>query len=98
MFTVEQRVRNNDRRAGARCYPWSRIRRDYKPETAGYYILHEGMLGVLDGTAAGADLRQGQDRGRQERRRGLEADTTGGWAGITDKYWLTALIPDQSDR
>ncbi len=30
--------------------PWSRIRRDYKPETAGYYILLEGMLGVVDGS------------------------------------------------
>ncbi len=30
-------------------HPWARIRRDYKPVTAGYYILHEGLLGVLDG-------------------------------------------------
>ncbi len=25
-----------------------------------------------------------------------DATSTGGWAGITDKYWLTALIPDQT--
>ena len=34
-------------------YPWSRIRRDYTPETLGYYILHEGLVGVLGGTLNG---------------------------------------------
>ena len=33
-----------------------------------------------------------------EKKGGLayDATATGGWAGITDKYWLTALIPDQA--
>jgi YidC/Oxa1 family membrane protein insertase len=26
----------------------------------------------------------------------LESSGTGGWAGITDKYWLVALVPDQA--
>ena len=30
-------------------HPWARIRRDTAPKTEGYYILHEGMLGILDG-------------------------------------------------
>ncbi len=68
MFSIDQRVRNNGS-APVKVYPWSRIRRDYKPVTAGYYILHEGLLGVLGGTLAGADLRQGQDRGRKGQRR-----------------------------
>ncbi len=49
MFTVEQDVRNNGS-APVKLYPWSRIRRDYKPQTAGYYLLHEGLVGVLGGT------------------------------------------------
>src|SRR4051794_178458 len=48
MFTVEQRVRNTGT-APVQVHPWARIRRDYKPVTAGYYILHEGLLGVLGG-------------------------------------------------
>ncbi|GAC1477711.1 MAG: hypothetical protein NVS2B11_00600 [Acetobacteraceae bacterium] len=48
MFTVEQRVRNMLGTA-VQVHPWSRIRRDYKPVTAGYYILQEGLLGVLGG-------------------------------------------------
>ena len=31
-------------------FPWSRVRRDYTPETSGYYILFEGLLGVVDNT------------------------------------------------
>ncbi len=96
LFTAEQRVRN----AGTvpvKLYPWARIRRDYTPQTAGYYILHEGMLGVL-----GARLQeQTYDKAKSEAPKhangaSLEMASTGGWAGITDKYWLTALIPDQA--
>ena len=31
-------------------FPWARVRRDYTPAVAGYYILFEGLLGVVDGT------------------------------------------------
>jgi len=96
MFSVQQTVQNNGQ-APINLYPWSRIRRDYKPVTAGYYILHEGILGVLDGRLQ----EQTYDKSKSEAEKAnggpsLKADTTGGWAGITDKYWLTALIPDQS--
>ena len=95
MFTAEQRVRNGTG-APVAVHPWSRIRRDYTPQTAGYYILHEGPLGVLNGKLE----EQGYDKVKSEsvKTRGpsLDIATTGGWAGITDKYWLTALIPDQA--
>ena len=96
LFTAEQRVRNTG--AGpVSVHPWSRIRRDYKPQTAGYYILHEGMLGMLGGRLQ----EQTYDKAKSENEKNpsgaaLEMATTGGWAGITDKYWLTALIPDQA--
>lgn len=94
MFTAEQRVHNKTGAVVA-VHPWSRLRRDYKPQTAGYYILHEGPVGVL------ADRLQEQtyDKAKSESEKthgaSLEVATTGGWAGITDKYWLAALIPDQ---
>ncbi len=95
VFTAEQRVRN----AGAApvvVHPWSRIRRDYKPVTAGYYILHEGMLGVLGGKLQEQTYDTAKSEGDKTKGASLEQATTGGWAGITDKYWLTALIPDQA--
>jgi len=93
LFTVNQRVRNAT--AGAiSLFPWSRIRRDYTPVTAGYYILHEGMLGVLGGTLKEVTYSSAKSEGEKKGGVAYEAPTTGGWAGITDKYWLTALVPD----
>ena len=96
MFTVEQRVRNTTG-APVQLYPWARIRRDYKPQTAGYYILHEGLLGVLGGRLQEQTYDKAKsDAENKPGNASLSMDTTGGWAGITDKYWLTALIPDQA--
>ena len=106
MFAVEQRVRNATG-AAVELFPWGRIRRDYKPHTEGYYVLFEGMLGILNGTlnetsydSAKTDAEKRDAKLRAEGKRpeniASESVTTGGWAGITDKYWLTALIPDQA--
>ena len=95
MFSAEQVVRNNGT-APVKVYPWSRIRRDYTPKTAGYYILHEGLLGVLGGTLHEQTYDAAKkDAAKHPGGASLEMATTGGWAGITDKYWLTAMIPDQ---
>ncbi|HEY0417942.1 MAG TPA: membrane protein insertase YidC [Acetobacteraceae bacterium] len=93
MFTVQQRVRNATG-APVALFPWSRIRRDYTPRTAGYYILHEGLLGVLGGTLKEVTYSAAKSEGEKKGGVAFETATTGGWAGITDKYWLTALIPD----
>ncbi len=95
MFAVEQRVQN-DTGAPVSLTPWARIRRDYKPEVSGYYILFEGLLGVVDGTLQETNYAKAKTEG--DKRDGIAFDATseGGWAGITDKYWLTSLIPDQS--
>jgi len=95
MFTVAQRVTNASGAAVA-LYPFARIRRDYTPVTSGYYILHEGLIGVLDGRLK--EMKYPQAKTDGEKHAGLAFDSTGagGWAGFTDKYWLTALIPDQA--
>ena len=94
MFSVRQRVRNAGE-AAVSLYPWSLIRREYTPPTAGYYILHEGLLGVLGGTLKEQTYATAKSEG--EKRGGVSFQNTGagGWAGITDKYWLVALVPDQ---
>ncbi len=97
MFTVEQIVRNEGSKP-AMLYPWSRIRRDFTPKTAGYYVLHEGMLGVLDGKLHDDDLTYAKVKEKGEKSAGvaMALKATSGWAGITDKYWLTALVPDKA--
>ena len=95
MFGIEQTVQNNSG-AAIKVYPWSRVRRDYKPQTAGYYILHEGLLGVLNGTLQEQTYDKAKTESEKTKGASLKTETTGGWAGITDKYWLTALVPDQA--
>jgi YidC/Oxa1 family membrane protein insertase len=95
MFSVRQTVRNATGQE-VKLFPWSRIRRDYKPHVLGYYILFEGLLGVVDGTLHEVTYDSAKSDGEKKNGVAYEAATTGGWIGITDKYWLTALIPDQT--
>ncbi|MBC7800032.1 MAG: membrane protein insertase YidC [Gemmatimonadaceae bacterium] len=95
LFTAEQRVRNTGP-TPVLVRPWSRIRRDYTPTTAGYYILHEGLIGVLGGRLQEQGYDTAKSESAKSRGASLNIPTTGGWAGITDKYWLTAMVPDQA--
>jgi YidC/Oxa1 family membrane protein insertase len=88
MFTVTQRVRNNTGEP-VRLLPYSLVSRAGTPKTEGFYILHEGPLGVFDGKL----MEKSYEDLREERE--TKHQTTGGWIGITDKYWLVSLVPDQ---
>ncbi|OUS12080.1 membrane protein insertase YidC [Rhodospirillales bacterium 47_12_T64] len=89
MINVTQHVVNSSGNA-VDLAPYSRVSRIGTPETLGYYILHEGPIGVLGGSLTEVDYSDLQDD------KEIKIPTTGGWIGITDKYWLTALIPDQN--
>ncbi len=88
VFTINQRVENNSAQA-VTLYPYGLISRTGTPDTLGYFILHEGLYGVFNDTLMEVDYDDLQDAGQIRER------TKGGWIGITDKYWLAALIPDQ---
>ena len=95
MFAVSQTVRNSTGQP-VKLFPWSRIRRDYKPEVSGYYVLFEGLLGVVDDKLENTTYDKAKSEGDKHAGLAYDATTTGGWAGITDKYWLTSLVPDQA--
>jgi YidC/Oxa1 family membrane protein insertase len=95
MFAVDQTVKNATGQP-VKLFPWSRIRRDYKPQVAGYYVLFEGLLGVVDGTLQESTYDKAKSEGDKKGGLAYDATSTGGWAGITDKYWLTSLVPDQA--
>ena len=95
MFTVTQSLKNNSGVPVA-LHPYARVRRDYQPETAGYYILHEGPLGVLNGKLDDPSYATVKSDAAKNAGVAQTTQTTGGWIGITDKYWLTAVIPDQA--
>jgi YidC/Oxa1 family membrane protein insertase len=88
LFTVKDDVTNVGS-APVTLYPFALISRHGTPQVAGYYILHEGLVGYLG------------DQGLQEYgykkiddAKTVNFKVTNGWLGITDKYWASALLPD----
>ncbi|MCH7832330.1 MAG: membrane protein insertase YidC [Proteobacteria bacterium] len=88
MFTVSQKVVNTGVKP-ATLYPYGLLSRRGTPEVTGFYILHEGLMGVFDGTLEEIDYDEIQEQAQ------VKKTAQGGWIGITDKYWLAALVPDQ---
>ena len=88
MFSVAQRVENGTGQPVS-LHTYSLVSRNGKPKIEDFFILHEGPLGVFNETLKELEY----DDLKSERP--VEMESTGGWIGITDKYWLAALIPDQ---
>jgi YidC/Oxa1 family membrane protein insertase len=89
MFKIEDQVANKGATPVA-LVPYGLISRHGTPQTLGYYILHEGLIGVLG------------DQGLQEvtyktveEKKAITYKVTDAWLGITDKYWAAALVPDK---
>jgi YidC/Oxa1 family membrane protein insertase len=96
MFTVQQQVINKTG-APISLFPWSRVVRDYTPDEQTSYILHEGPLGVFNNTLKEISYGTAKSDGSHAPDGTAYTETSnGGWIGITDKYWLTALAPDQN--
>jgi YidC/Oxa1 family membrane protein insertase len=88
MFSITDRVVNGGT-APVQLFSYGLVARTGTPKTEGFYILHEGPLAVMDGT-----LREPSYSDLKEKKK-IEYETTGGWLGITDKYWQVTLVPDQ---
>jgi YidC/Oxa1 family membrane protein insertase len=96
MVTVQQKVINKTG-ASIKLFPWGRVARDYQPVEQTSYILYDGPLGVLNGTLQHISYKSTRNDGeRAADHTAYSETTTGGWIGITDKYWLNALVPDQT--
>jgi len=91
MFTVRKRILNKSSESIS-LKPYDRIVRYSTPDTLGFYILHEGLLGVFNGVLKEVDY---DDLQEADTNLIMPEKSKGGWIGITDKYWLTAIIPNQ---
>jgi YidC/Oxa1 family membrane protein insertase len=92
MFTVSDQVRN----AGGmpvNLAPYASVQRQGIPATLGKtHIVHEGAIGVFDG-------KLNQEKYKDWKKDGSKTiGSTGGWLGITDMYWLAALLPEQNEK
>ncbi len=90
LFTIQDEVLNKGASPVA-LYPYALISRHGTPETLGYYILHEGLIGVL-----GEQGLQELTYKTVEEKKVIPFKATNGWLGITDKYWAATLLPDPS--
>ena len=91
MFDVKQSVENKTDKP-VTLFPWSLIVRYGEPVYEGMYILHEGPYGVFNGTLK--EFSYSDFKGNKQQK----IATTGGWVGITDKYWMATLIPNQQSK
>jgi YidC/Oxa1 family membrane protein insertase len=89
MFTIDDTVANTGSDS-VTLYPYALVSRHETPKVQGFYILHEGLIGVVD------------DGGLEEisYKKAVENPpatfkSQNGWLGITDKYWATVVIPEQ---
>ena len=91
LFKIKQEVQNNTKE-DLELYPYAQITRNKKPDDVqGFYILHEGFIGVFDG-----ELKEDGYDDIKEKKISRNADN--GWLGITDKYWMTAVVPPKDEN
>ena len=88
LFTIKDEVINNGA-APVTLYPFGLVSRHGTPQTLGYYILHEGLIGVF-----GDKGLQEETYADIEKKKEVFFNATNVWLGITDKYWAATLLPD----
>ncbi|MGH7021714.1 MAG: membrane protein insertase YidC, partial [Brevundimonas sp.] len=95
VFTVTDTVANLSGQA-ITIAPYGRVERQGVPADLGkQMILHEGAIGTFGANGKfSTEQVKYKDWAKKPR---IEKQTTGGWLGITDKYWMAALIPDQKE-
>jgi YidC/Oxa1 family membrane protein insertase len=87
LFTVSDSVVNNGS-AAVSLRPYSLVRQHGVPQDLqNFFVLHEGAVGVVDGTHFSRKFKKWEDEGL------IERSGPGGWMGITSKYWLAAVAP-----
>ncbi len=90
MFTITDRVTNKGSEAVA-LYPFGIIARQGFPQMESSAVVHEGGLGVFNNTLEEYKYKELMDEKK------ITQNGKGGWLGITDKYWLVAMIPPQDE-
>jgi YidC/Oxa1 family membrane protein insertase len=107
MFTITDVVRNAGP-APVQVRPFGTVRREGMPEHfRNNAIVHQGLIGAFGPNNSLHQVRfQDANKHAQNRVRGRVGEDeriedrqgTGGWFGITEHYWLTAIVPDQNER
>lgn len=89
MLTIKQQVNNKSLKAVI-LSTYGALYRALPESLADFYIRHEGPLGYVGDSLVEKKYSDLKDKAEPV------ITSTGGWLGITDKYWLAAFVPDQS--
>jgi len=92
MFSVTQSVKNNSKNP-ITLASYGRINRALDSLQQSNYILLEGMIGSFGGVLQEKSYK---DMLKSKKVEFQDSGENGSWFGITDKYWLSALIPDKT--
>ena len=88
LFKISQEIQNNSTK-NIELYPYAQITRNKVPDDIqNFYISHEGFIGVFDDELKEDDYDDIEDNK-------IVRETNEGWFGITDKYWMTVLVPEK---
>ncbi len=88
LFRITQQVRNNSN-SSIDLYPYAQMTRNKVPDDIqNFYIQHEGFIGVFDD-----ELKEDDYDDIKEKK--IVRESNEGWLGITDKYWMTAFVPEK---
>lgn len=91
LFKITQEVQNNTN-IKIDLYPYAQITRNKIPDDIqNFYISHEGFIGVFD-----EELKEDDYEDIKENK--IVREAREGWLGITDKYWMTALVPKKDEN
>ena len=74
-------------------YPYALVVRDGVPKHQTFSMLHEGFIGSAEGSLKIATY----DDFKKDDAQPKTFSSTGGWLGITDKYWMAAVLPPQNE-
>ena len=88
LFNIKQTIINNSDKT-YNFYPYGQIIRNVAPDVTNFYILHEGLIGVFDDQLVEEDYDDIEEKKYSK-------NAQSGWLGITDKYWLTSIIPEKN--
>ena len=86
LFKITEIVRN-DKNKAVDLFHYGQITKNAKPATENFYILHEGLVGVVD-----KNLKEETYSAVEKEKKTYNGKS--GWFGITDKYWMSAIIPE----
>lgn len=92
MFTIQDSV-SNATGSPISLYPFASVAREGIPTESRSWVLHEGFVGVADGSLKDASY----DDFKKDDAAPNTFSSKGGWAGITDKYWMAAIVPPQRE-